>query len=64
MVLYFANQPAAGIPCVQEALLLLPEQWSYVRGNCAFWLGMNGQANGQGAVFNRILWARYRAAHR
>lgn len=62
MALYFANQPAAAIACVQEALLLLPVEWSYVRGNCVFWLGVNAQRNGQAAVFGRILWARYRAA--
>lgn len=62
MTAYFSSQPAASIACAQEALRLLPERWSFVRGSCTFWLGVSGQVNGQGEAFRRILWASYKAA--
>ncbi|MFN8467847.1 MAG: LuxR C-terminal-related transcriptional regulator [Caldilineaceae bacterium] len=62
MAAYFDSLPAASIACAQEALLLLPEQWSFARGSCTFWLGVSGQVNGQGEAFRRLLWARYKAA--
>lgn len=59
MTAYFTNQSAAGIAAAQEVLVLLPASWSYVRGLGLFWLGVNGQVSGQGAVVGRQLWSRY-----
>lgn len=61
-IFYFGNQPAAGIGAAQEALRLLPRSWSYLRGLCLYWLGMNGQVSGQAVAVARQLWSRFVAA--
>ena len=59
---HFRNQADRGLACVQEALPLLPESWTYVRGGCMLYLGLSSQALGQGGAVDRQLWTHYEAA--
>jgi LuxR family transcriptional regulator, maltose regulon positive regulatory protein len=59
---HYANQVEHSIACMQEALALLPQSWSFVRGVCAYHLGLGWQSSGQGAAAHQHLWALYEAA--
>jgi LuxR family maltose regulon positive regulatory protein len=37
---HFRNQPDRALAYVQEALTLIPEPWTYVRGGCILYLGL------------------------
>lgn len=58
---HFENQPARALALMEEALTLLPQPWTYVRGGCVLYLGLSSQALGQGDDVNELLWARYEA---
>ncbi len=59
---HYANQVERSIACVQDALVLLPQSWSFVRGVCVYYLGLGWQSLGQGAAADQRLWALYEAA--
>ena len=60
---YFQNHMEQGVQYVQEALALLPESWTYLRGGCLLFLGMSMQALGQGHTVNALLWTQYETLH-
>ena len=56
----FTNgQAARAIACCEEALALLPEQWSYGRGGALLYWGMSMRASGRGDAAQRTLSDEY-----
>jgi LuxR family transcriptional regulator, maltose regulon positive regulatory protein len=58
---FFSNQAEQSVACVQAALALLPESWTYGRGGYMLFLGLSMQALGRGRIIDGLLWAQYEA---
>ena len=56
---YFSNQTTEAIGLVQEALVLIPTSWTFVRGASMLYLGLSMQANGQVQAAERLLLDEY-----
>ena len=56
---YFSNQPTRAIDLCRQALALLPQSWTYVRGGAMLYLGMSMQASGQALAAERLLLDEY-----
>ena len=52
---FYVNRPEQAIAMLQEALQLLPQSSTYLRGGAILYLGVSMQANGQSAAAERKL---------
>ncbi len=59
---YFSNQPHRAAALCREALAVMPEEWHYVRGVAAIFLGMSLYSGGQLAEAEQFLAGQYAAA--
>lgn len=56
---FHANQLEQAMALLQEALLLLPKSWTYIRGGAIMYLGVSMQAFGLSAAAERMLLDQY-----
>jgi LuxR family maltose regulon positive regulatory protein len=56
---YLSNQLARSVACCEEALELVPRDWTYVRGGAIVYWGMSMGASGQTLEAERELLDRY-----
>jgi LuxR family transcriptional regulator, maltose regulon positive regulatory protein len=56
---FFENQMEQCAADEQEAMVLLPESWTYARGGYMLFLGLSMQELGQGQIIDRQLWKEY-----
>jgi LuxR family maltose regulon positive regulatory protein len=56
---YLRNQPALCVACCEEALALVPRDWTYVRGGIIVYWGMSMGAIGQAQAAERLLLEEY-----
>ena len=56
---YFSNQTTETIGLIQEALVLIPTSWTFLRGAAMLYLGLSMQANGQVQAAERLLLDEY-----
>lgn len=59
---FIAGQPALAVDCCHEALALMPQDWTYVRGVAGMYLGINLHATGQKVEAEQFLTTHYEAA--
>jgi LuxR family maltose regulon positive regulatory protein len=60
--LFHINRHDRAVACCQESLALLPEEWRYVRGNAAVYLGMGLYAGGRAGDAESYLLGQYESA--
>ena len=59
---HFSNRAAHSIAYAREALTLLPQSWTFVRGLCMLYLGLSLQTSGQADAADHSMWSSYEAA--